>query len=173
MKPSRAYTLVEVVIAFAVLFILLSLFFPAVGPGISSGKKAQAKNDVAQIAIAVTAFEAEYGRLPGTNRSAFGGKVLSALMGSNAAINPRGIVFIEVNAARNGKSGTSNGIFVDPWGGAYQIAYASGTNNRVVAGTNGIEVHKRVAVWNDPGLGKDEWSWKPPNTTRRCVTSWE
>ena len=70
-------------------------------------------------------------------------------------------------------NGISNGVWVDPWGGAYQIAYASGTNNRVVAGTNGIEVHKRVAAWNDPSLGKEEWSWNPPNKARRYVTSWE
>ena len=174
MKSSRAITLVEVVVAVAVLLILISLLFPAVGVGCGdSAPKCQAKNDVTQIATAVIAFETEYGRLPGTNHGAVGGKVLAALMGSNSTINPRGIVFIEVGAAKNGKSGLSNGVFVDPWGGAYQIAYASGTNNRVVAGTNGIEVRKRVAVWNDPSLGKDEWSWNPPNKARRYVTSWE
>ena len=173
MKASRAITLPEVVIAIAVLGILISLLFPAVNVGPSFSKKAQAKNDVTQIATAVIAFESEYGRLPGTNHGAVGGKVLAALMGSNSIINPRGIIFLEVNAAKNGKSGITNGIFVDPWGGAYQAAYANGTNNQVVAGTNGIEVHKRVAVWNDPALGKDEWSWNPPNKARRYVTSWE
>ena len=173
MKASRAFTLLDVVIALVVLGILMSLLFPAVHIGPVSGKEAQAKNDVTQIATAVTAFETEYGRLPGTNHGAVCGKVLAALMGSNAIINPRGIVFLEVNAAKNGKSGISNGIFVDPWGGAYQIAYASGTNNRVVAGTNGIEVRKRVAVWNDPTLGKEEWSLSPPNKARRYVTSWD
>ena len=170
-------TLPEGAIAAAVLFILFSLLFsllfPSVGPGISTGKKCQAKNDVTQIATAVIAFEIEYGRLPGTNRGAVGGKVLAALMGSNSAINPRGVVFLEVNPARNGKSGISNGLFVDPWGGAYQAAYASGTNNRVIAGTNGIEVHKRVAVWNDPTLGKEEWKLSLPLRARRYVTSWE
>ena len=173
MKSSQAITLLEVVVAVAVLGILVSLLFPGGGPGISYSKKAQAKNDVTQIATAVTAFEIEYGRLPGTSHGALGGKVLAALMGSNSTINPRGIVFLEVNAEQSGKGGLSKGVWVDPWGGAYQIAYASGTNNRVVAGTNGIEVRKRVAVWNDPTLGKDEWSWNPPNKTRRYVTSWD
>ena len=173
MRSSRAITLLEVVVAVAVLGILISLLFPSTGRGISSGKKVQAKNDVTQIATAVTAFETEYGRLPGTNHGAVGGKVLAALMGSNATINPRGIVFLEVNTAKNGIGGLSNGIFIDPWGGAYQIAFASGTNKLVVAGTNGIEVRKRVAVWNDPSFGKEEWSWNPPNKTRRYVTSWE
>lgn len=174
MKSSRAFTLLEVVIVLVVLGILMALLFPAVGVGCGeSAPKCQAKNVVTQIATAVIAFEAEYGRLPGTNHGAVGGKVLAALMGSNSMINPRGIVFLEVNAAKNGKGGITNGFLVDPWGGAYQVAYASGTNKRVVAGTNGIEVHKRVAVWNDPRLGKDEWSWKPPNKARRYVTSWE
>jgi type II secretory pathway pseudopilin PulG len=172
MKSLRAITLLEVVIAVAVLGILMAVLFPAVGVG-HDPEKSQAKNDVTQIATAVIAFESEYGRLPGTGPGAVGGKVLAALMGSNSTINPRGIVFIEVGAAHSGKSGISNGVFIDPWGGAYQIAYASGTNNRVVAGTNGIEVHKKVAVWNDPTLGKEEWSWNPPNKTRRYVTSWE
>ena len=174
MNSSRAITLLEVVIAVAVLGIVISLLFPAVEVGCGdSAPKCQAKNDVTQIATAVIAFETEYGRLPGTDHGAVGGKVLAALMGSNPTINPRGIVFLEVHAAKNGKSGISNGVFVDPWGGAYQIAYASGTNNQVVAGTNGIEVHKRVAVWNDPTLGKEEWSWNPPVKTRSYVTSWE
>ena len=62
MKSSRAITLLEVVVAVTVLGILISLLFPSTGRGISSGKKAQAKNDVTQIATAVTAFETEYGR---------------------------------------------------------------------------------------------------------------
>ena len=114
MKSSRAIPLVEVVVAVAVLLILLSLFFPAAGPGISHSPKAQAKNDVTQIATAVIAFETEYGRLPGTNHGAVGGKVLAALMGSNSMINPREIVFLEVNPVRNGKGGLSNGVWVDP-----------------------------------------------------------
>lgn len=173
MKASRAMTLLEVVIAVVVLGILISLLFPAVTIGPTFSKRAQAKNDVTQIATAVIAFDSEYGRLPGTNHGAVGGKVLAALLGSNASINPRGIVFLEVNAEQNGKSGIRNGVFVDPWGGAYQIAYASGTNNQVVAGTNGVEVHKKVAVWNDPTLGKEEWNLSPPLKARRYVTSWE
>ena len=172
MSSCRGISVLEVLIVIAVLVILVSVFFP-VASGPDSSRKSQAKNDVAQIATAVVAFETEYGHLPGTSSGDVGGKVLAALMGSNLTLNPRKIVFLEVTPAKKHKSGISNGSFVDPWGGIYQIAYASGTNQQVLAGTNGIEVkRRRVGVWSDPELGKEGWGYKPKKQ-RRYVTSWD
>lgn len=173
MKSFRALTVFEALVILAILVILFMLLFPAVTVGPGNSEKTQAKNDATQIATAAMAFETEYGRLPGTNSGTVGGETLAALMGSNSLINPRNIVFIEINAAKKGKSGIRNGTFVDPWGGTYQIAYASGTNDWVIAGTNRIKVNKKVAVWTDPSLGREEWSWNPPKKSRRYVTSWD
>ncbi len=174
MSSSRGISVLEVLIVIVVLVILVSLLFPAVsGPPPDSSRKAQAKNDVVQIATAVNAFETEYGRLPGTNSGGVGGEVLATLLGSNTTLNPRKIVFLEVNTAKKGKSGLSNGNFVDPWGGIYQIAYANGANHKVTVGTNGIEIKKKVGVWSDPDLGTEGWGWKASKKERRYVTSWD
>lgn len=103
-----------------------------------------------------------------------GGELLSVLVGSNQALNPRKIVFIEVDTAKKGKkSGMSEGNFVDPWGAAYRIAIATGTNTSVIAGTNSVTIRKKVAAWNDPNQHTDTSWFSPPKKGRRYVTSWE
>jgi len=140
-------------------------------------RQAMAKNDVTQLASAVTAYEGEYGHLPGTGRSVVGTELMDALMGGNSLnLNPRQIVFFEAKRAKNGRGGvTPEGIFVDPWGAPYQIAFASGSDNIVTnAGPDGVEVHKRVAIWSNPAAGKFPWfSDKAALQRRRAVTSWD
>ena len=53
----------------AIIVVLMSLLFPAVQGALEAAKKAQAKNDVMQIATAIVAFDTEYGRLPSANPS--------------------------------------------------------------------------------------------------------
>lgn len=174
MKASRnAFTLIELLIVIAILGILMALLFPAVGVAIDNARRASAKNDVVQIATAVTGYETEYGRLPGTNASGaqMTADVLSALMGSNAnGLNPRQIVFLEVPTARKGKGGQSNNTYVDPWGQPYQICYDDDYDNRITtAGTNGsTSIMKKVAVWSKAGS-----TFTPAETKRRAVTSWD
>jgi type II secretory pathway pseudopilin PulG len=173
MASTRAITLPELLIGLVVLFILLVLLFPARSSvGLDSSPKAQAKNDVVQIATAVTAYETEYGRLPSTNSGAVGGEILTVLLGEKSPLNPREIVFLEVQSAKKGKSGLRNGIFVDPWGGPYQIACDIDGDGFVTAGTNAVSVPKNVAVWNDPRLGTKEWFANDQKRNKRYVTSW-
>ncbi|MCX6970290.1 MAG: prepilin-type N-terminal cleavage/methylation domain-containing protein [Verrucomicrobia bacterium] len=180
--PERsAFTLIELLIVIAIIGILMSLLFPAVNSAIDAAKKAQAKNDVTQIATAVIAYETEYGKLPATNASGVdvGEPFLSALMGSNtSSLNPRQIVFIEVPNAKVGKKSglsTNTGIFVDPWGASYQIAFDDNYDNIISSagdnkGITASSLRKKVAVWNNVTAMS--------NTTdaqrkRRAVVSWE
>jgi len=172
----KAFTLIELLIVIAIIGILMSLLFPAASSAIDAARKAQAKNDVTQIAAAVVAYEAEYGKLPGTGTSDQTTDVNSALVNtlvgqSGNTNNPRQIVFLEIQAAKKGKSGTNgSGNFVDPWGGSYKIVMDLGYDNSVTAGTNSQTLQKKVAVWNNPSTHTNRTA---AQKTRSYVTSWE
>lgn len=166
-----AFTLIELLIVIAIIGILMSLLFPAVNSAIDAARKAQAKNDVTQIATAVIAYETEYGRLP-TNTTTVSKTLVDTLAGITTNDNTRGIVFLEVQAAKKGKSGTNSLGFVDPWttNVVYSIAMdneSSGAyDNNISVSTNGTPVgttviRKKAAVWN------------VSTNSRRQVRSWD
>ncbi len=175
MATPRAFTLLELLGVVVILFILGALLFPTVSVGPSAAPTAQAKNDVVQLANAVTAFIQEYGRLPATNSGDVGGQLLETLSGEDETTNPGKIVFIEIpDVKKKGGSGIINGTFVDPWGAPYQIVFDADNNWSVTAGTNNAVIPKRVAVWNDPRLEEVEAGWFFLKKSKsRYVTSWE
>ncbi len=118
-RRPAAFTLIELLVVIAIIAILASLAFPAVQGALGQGKKAQARNDVNQLAAAVKAFQLEYGRLPASNNST--AEVVKALIGSNATVNPRNIVFFEPKIAKGGKGGWDNSTYRDPWGMEYEV----------------------------------------------------
>ena len=155
LKSPRGFTVIELLVVVAIIGILMSLLFPAVQTALDAAKKAQAKNDVTQIATAIVAFDTEYGRLPSTNPAPqqLTGEVLNALVASNDTLNPRKIIFMEVLSYKRGKGGISNGIFVDPWANSYYVALDSDYDNQVGVSTNGSttansSIMKKVGVWN-------------------------
>ncbi len=171
MKSTRGFTLIELLVVIAIIGILMALLFPAVSGALDAAKKAQAKNDVTQIATAVVAYETEYGRLPGSGSSDSStkvtGDVLTALTTNHPTLNPRGIIFIETQTWKKGKGGIKGNAWKDPWDNDYMVALDMNYDNRVTAGTNSTSVVKKVAVWNVPTTGKDS------ENKRRYVTSWE
>jgi len=168
---SRAFTLIELLIVIAIIGILMALLFPAVNGAIDAARKAQAKNDVTQIATAVTAYETEYGKLPTNSIGTVSLNLVKILTAQDDAENPRKISFIEVGIAKKGKSGTNATGFVDPWGALYNITVDDNYNNEVTsAGTNALTLRKKVAVWNDPGSVNGV---SAAQKTRRYVTSWD
>lgn len=177
-----AFTLIELLIVIAIIGILMSLLFPAVNSAIDAARKAQAKNDVVQIATAITAYETEYGRLPGTGANDVTQNIDTTLVETLAGIstnnNPRRIVFLEVQArkpdivGKGGKSGTNSSGFVDPWGGQYVIRLDLDYDNSMTGvgaapGPTAPSLRRKVAVWNI-AQGKDDNEKK-----RRSVGSWE
>lgn len=148
-----AFTLIELLVVIAIIGILMALLFPAVSGALNAAKKAQAKNDVTQIATAVIAFETEYGRLPGTGIDSVSGPLLMALVASNDAVNPRRIVFIETQPWKKGKGGIDGGTWKDPWKNDYYISMDDNYDNQISVSTNGatggnVTLTKKVGVWN-------------------------
>lgn len=167
----------------SIIGILMGLLFPAVNGALDSARKAQAKNDVTQIATAITAYEAEYGRLPSEDTNvpqtdktvdAKSNGILGALIaGGDSNRNPRRITFLEVQdvTGKRGRSGLSGGSFVDPWGSVYQISLDYDYDNQLTGvGTNNTNVTKKVAVWNVPAKQSNSTA---AQQSRRYVTSWE
>lgn len=160
---TRAFTLVELLVVISIVAILASLAFPAVGGAMDSAKKAQAKNNAVQIANAVVAYEAEYGRLPssGNATTTVDSAFVNILTAADTVNNPREIVFLEAPEWKKGKGGTNSAGYCDPWNSTtpYAIALDSDYNNKISVSTNGLasgsyEIMRKVGVWNQNTTNK-------------------
>jgi len=154
---ASAFTLIEMTVVILIILILASFLYTAGSSAIEHARKAQAKNDVTQIVTAVNAFYTEYGKYPvpaATTTDAFFGTgtapagstavgtndvLFNALRGLDAATNPRAIVFLSPNTARNTtppKGGISQSVgtvgqYMDVWGSPYAIVIDSDYNNQI------------------------------------------
>jgi prepilin-type N-terminal cleavage/methylation domain-containing protein len=135
---SSAFTLIEILVVISIIAILASLGFPAMRGALESGRKAQARNDVQQIAAAIRAFQLEYGRLPSSDTgsdvfSDDNSGIMKALLGKDADLNPRNIAFLSPKATTTGKGGldTASSMFYDPWGKPYFIKLNTDYDNVV------------------------------------------
>ncbi len=166
-RKSDGFTLIELLVVIAIIGILMSLLFPAVQSALNAAKKAQAKNDVTQIANAIIAFDTEYGRLPGDDGAPqqLTGSLLNALIGKNDTLNPRKIIFLEVQDFKRGKGGIKSGVFVDPWENPYYVALDTDYDNQVGVSSNGAPsadstIIKKAGVWNsNPNKNQRVRSW--------------
>ena len=131
-RKLSAFTLIELLVVIAIIAILAGLAFPAVQGAMGSAKKAQARNDVNQLAAAVKAFQLEYGRHPGTASTDGPAPAdFMAILTSTNSQNPRGIVFFEPKMAKGGKGGLDGTTYKDPWGAAYEITLDSNYDNKI------------------------------------------
>jgi prepilin-type N-terminal cleavage/methylation domain-containing protein len=129
----HGFTLIELITVVAILAVLMSLLAAVAGRAIDSARRTQAANDISQIVAAVNAYHEEYGRYPvqpdqegsevtfRTDNSDLLYILRAVANGANSgnALNPRGIVFLDVPNAKNPadpREGIANGIWYDPWG---------------------------------------------------------
>src|SRR4051812_11103150 len=142
-----AFTLIELLVVISIIMVLMGLLFPAFRGAQDQAKKVQAKNDLAQIVTAVTAFYTEYGRYPtaamtdGAATYGSGGMhatnvLMGELRGTGApTINTRLIPFINpppVKDSANPRSGINvAGNYYDPWGSEYAVAMDADYDNEI------------------------------------------
>jgi len=140
-----AFTLIELLVVISIIAILAGLAFPAVNGAIESGRKAQARNDVHQIASAIRTFKLEYKKLPEP------GSEIRVLVGEDVdGQNPKRLVFLEPKNARGTppKAGYLDGKMYDPWGNEYVITLDDDFDNKITY--NGTEYITQVIV-ESPG----------------------
>ena len=159
-SPTRhcsAFTLIELLVVIAIIAILAGLAFPAVQGAMGSAKKAQARNDVNQLAAAVKAFQLECGKLPATKDDA--AEVVKALIGSNTSVNPRNIVFFEPKTAKGGKKGWDGANYLDPWGSPYKVVLDLGYSNKITTdvGDGNQTYFTTVVVISTNSTNKTQW----------------
>ncbi|MBU6182790.1 MAG: prepilin-type N-terminal cleavage/methylation domain-containing protein [Verrucomicrobia bacterium] len=139
-RRAAAFTLIELLVVITIIAILAGLAFPAVNGAINSARKAQARNDVIQIAAAVKAYQAEYGRMPHTQTSSDtwisdNRQIMEILTVPNPnsphALNPKGIKFLEPKSSTRAKGGFFDGVFYDPWGVPYALELDTDYNGRI------------------------------------------
>jgi prepilin-type N-terminal cleavage/methylation domain-containing protein len=164
-----AFTLIELLVVIAIIAVLASLGFAALSGALESGRKAQARNDVQQIAAAIRAFQLEYGRLPSSDTgsdtySENNSSIMKALIAQDEELNPRNISFLSPKTTKTGKSGmdTGSSTFFDPWGKPYFIKLNTDYDNVVeyygdnytvvVVGSTGPNKKQE----NPNGAGSDE-----------------
>lgn len=123
--PFRGFTLVELMIVMGVIIILVSMLFTVVIGARSKARNKQALTQAHTIVVALKAFRMEYGKWPnqtqGTNDTTYFTNnylVILPLIGQNPRENPRGKVFLTMQATNQIDSVTN---FVDPWGVPYVI----------------------------------------------------
>ena len=193
-----AFTLIELLVVILIVAVLMGLAFPVFQGVMNSAKKTQAKNDLTQIVTAVHAYYTEYGKYPvpvgnsddgyvigGTGASS--GTILTALRGSDPALNPRQIVFISPPDAKdqtNSRSGikSSDGQFYDPWGMPYAMSIDANYDNQVPnpysLNAGNAPLRSGVIAWS---FGKDTLSGSLPGpapdkntgTNKDDVISWQ
>jgi len=132
-RRACGFTLIELLTVIAIIAVLMSLLFAAIGGAMEKAKRTQARNDIRQLVAAINAYNEEYGRYPvrqdqtgtqvtyRTDNSDLLYTLRAVPQGANAdnALNPRGIVFLDVPNAKNPsdpRGGIANGIWFDPWG---------------------------------------------------------
>ncbi len=122
-RRPAAFTLIELLVVIAIIAILAGLGFAGMQGAMESSRKAQARNDVNQVAAAVKAYQLEFGRLPKS------GSVIAELTGENS----KDVVFLEMKTAKGNppKGGISGGELLNPWGNKYEVRLDEDYDNRV------------------------------------------
>jgi len=118
------FTMVELMIAIMVISVLAAIAIPAAFKVRDQARRMKAQNEVNTIYRAIELYHQEYGKFPvpdnwqgrsATDRDAASPNILPVLLGQNATLNPKGIVFLEFATDEIDPN------YNDPWDRAYQI----------------------------------------------------
>ncbi len=139
------FTLIELLVVIGIIAILASLAFPVTQAVLQRAYKLKAQAMVKDLQVAINNYITEYNRLPQQGQaeapmptdqsSPLIGILMGEATGQNS-LNPRGIVFLNANMAKNNRgglidSGGSQLSLVDQWGNPYQVLMDGNYDNKV------------------------------------------
>ena len=177
-RSVAAFTLIEMTVVILIIATLAAALLTATSGMFDRARKVQAKNDLTQLVTAINAFYTEYGQYPVAAQSgddsadylgaddANGAAVIDTLRvptpSTPPALNPRGIVFLNVLTAKSSTTpisgvGTTIHAWYDPWGSAYRFKIDNNYNSTLTnpytanAGTTSLTIG--CIAWS---LGKDK-----------------
>ena len=177
----RAFTLIELLVVITIIAVLAGLLLPVVSKVTQNAQKVQAKSTEIGIVTAIKSFQTDYGVYPTPDGATAGqdficgsnAPTVAGLMdilradgqGDEATYNPRGVVYLELPAAKS-LTKPANGIAqpngagmagapYDPWGTIYFIAIDGSYDNSL------SNPYQKNAGFNPLGLGVIVWSWGP------------
>lgn len=149
-----AFTLVELLVVISIIAVLASLTFSGVGTALLASKKVSAKNDMMQLATAVTCYYTEYGFYPnpeaktadyyygsGDGAGSDNSKIVNILRCANTSgtdgNNTRQIKFIQPKVVNSTKGcvNSADGNWNDPWGKQYLIFLDYGYDDAISVDT--------------------------------------
>jgi type II secretory pathway pseudopilin PulG len=166
--------LIELLVVISIIAVLAGLLLPVISKVMINAQETSAKNMEIQIVNAVNNFKTEYGvypmpaDAPPNTEVCFGTQTPTVTelfdilqadnQGTEATINTRGIVYIELPQAKNQIQGQSkNGLgpdrmLYDPWGTIYLVGmdggYTGYVNNPYSAGAGSVPLQLGVIVYS-------------------------
>ncbi len=139
-RTNRAFTLIEMLVVIAIIGILAGILLPVIASSKAKAKIVQAKTEMKNLAVAISAFQAQYSIFPTSDTDARGGVDMTYTNGNSDIIrilldvdeagtvneghkrNPQKTVFLNGKMVQTGQPGIGKDYnFRDPWGTPYVI----------------------------------------------------
>jgi prepilin-type N-terminal cleavage/methylation domain-containing protein len=138
------FTLIEMLLVIVIIAVLAALLLPAVNKAIQASERQKAQTTAYQLATAFRNYQTEYGTWPDSSSNGLGvsATMVTALTKLDSTLNPRGIVFLEVD-----QKSVKTGSYCDPWGGVFQVQFDQTYKGSVTA-PDGKTVPAGVVVWS-------------------------
>ncbi len=174
-RPVRSgFTLIELLVVIAIIGLLAAVLVPSIKGAMRGATKARALSQIKDLDGALKRYFAEYGKMPapagdngGADKLYLGAdqaKVIEILINVNTNLNPKQLVFLDLDPAAFGVKTTEDMLkalaqgkaYQDPWGGDYGILMDLNFDEKIAGTTGGFaDIRAKAAVYSG-GEQKDE-----------------